>query len=429
MYWGASSGKATVAASSAATLLSQNFTADLTLRRANVAVGARQRGAGSQFITINKIIGNVDAIVASKEFETKPYKELDVTALRLELATGCKAIVRLETEDGAGKAAFFEVVGLREKNKNVEMSVKAIKGGDIPLMVGLLKKAKVSIGIIGALQMWQTLAPLQKLPEIEARYNSKTKTVTLKNNDGRVARIIFIAMQTGMQTGVQLDFWRSGSKNTIVANVESIKADIGGFQLQLNNKGLTSDGRAAKEATKGVGLLKSGTYTVGINTIPDLGEDGESPDIVSLDVKGELKKTNDLGSFRLLLSSENGSRILYTERDEEDEDSGDASVEEEEAKMTEIKSMSVRKYLRGLADMLKGASDAGYLAPYSFVQLRLEDGRNVMGEIRSLKDNNGDWIGSIKLAFNDTAGFKNTTNVVGALFWGGIVAGPPGQRL
>ena len=443
----------------ASQLISQKFTANVALERAN-------GGSGRQLLTIGKLYGKVDAIVASKEFEMKPYKELDVIALRLGVAMGCKALVTLETE--AGKVANFELLGVRKENKKVKMTVKAINGGDEPAIS--LKKVNMSIEVFwGASQK----AAVFQLSELEARYNSSKKTLTFRNDDGGVDGIFWrpffgTCVLSGKQQlykggaianrpilylrnrgCLEFSLRRNGSsKNIIVAaNVDWIKADVSGIQLGLNNKGLTSDGRAAKEAINGLNGLKSGTYTVSINTIPEFvgfngfggsngfgpgfGEDRDawgdaSPtafpilfqNVVSLDVKGELKKTSDLGSFVLRFSSENESRIIYyTERDEESGESGE-SVED---KITEIKSVSTKQYLGILADMLKEASYAGYLAPYSaFVKFRLEDGKPLTGEIISLKDNNGDWGATVETSLADAEMLKNKTIVVGALIWGGV---------
>lgn len=112
--------------------LSQNFTANVALERAN---------GGIKQLTIKKIIGKVDATIASKDFEMNYYKRLDFTALRLGVAMGCKALVRVETEDGR-MPQIFELLGVRKENKKVKMTVKAIKGRDMRQEMGLLKKQR-----------------------------------------------------------------------------------------------------------------------------------------------------------------------------------------------------------------------------------------------------------------------------------------------
>jgi hypothetical protein len=446
------------------TQLSQNFTADLNVKRTT---------GGIQLLTIDKLYGKVDVICltpASKDFELKSYKKLDVTELRLRVAMGCKALVRLETEDG--KVANFELLGLRKENKKVKMTVKAINGGD--MQIGLLKKVNMSIEVIGASWLWQ----MPPLLESETRYESKTKTVTFRNDlNGR--QRLFADMQTAMQTGVpvRFNFWRNGSKKEIVANVESIKVDRERVQVRLNNKDLIGDGQAAIEAATGLNGLKSGTYTVRINRIPEFGGStgyadpgaiglsaagygpgpGRSAFITAfsdagygrgidfpgaatfsavLDVKGEIKKTNDLGFLKIKFEPEKGSRIFYMGSGDDDEDDDDDDDDDEKAKMTEIKSISARKFLRRFSERLKryyygDAGTAGYLSPHSFVQLRLEDEKTVMGEISSLKDNNGDvWGASVNIAFADAEGLSEKTSVVGVLFliWDGVVPVPPGRR-
>jgi hypothetical protein len=424
-------------------LHSQNFTADLTVKRAN---------GGIRQLTIGNLYGKVDVICltpASKDFELKSYKKLDVIELRLRVAMGCKALVRLETEDG--KVANFELLGLRKENKKVKMTVKAINGGD--MQIGLLKKVNMSIEVIGASWLWQ----MPPLLESETRYESKTKTVTFRNDlNGRQRPphpIFGFAMQTGVP--LQLDLWRNGFKTRVVANVESIKADSEGFEVKLNNKDLTGNGRAAIEAATGLILLKSGTYALSINRIPIFGgytgtlsaadyvpdyvigfsaadfgyagygpgrdaagaisaaDYGRVPATFLLDVKGELKKTKDLGVLKIKFALEKGSRILYRDSgDDDDDDDADDDDDDEKAKMTEIKSMSSRKFLRRFSERLKEYydNDAG-TAGYPFVRVRLEDGKDVTGEIGILKDNNGEWSGYINIAFNDAEGLKNTTSV------------------
>jgi hypothetical protein len=260
-------------------------------------------------------------------------------------------------------------------------------------------------------------------------------------------------MQTDVPVG--FEFWRNGFKTRVVANVESIKADSEGFEVKLNNKDLTGNGRAAIEAATGLILLKSGTYALSINRIPIFGgytgtlsaadyvpdyvigfsaadfgyagygpgrdaagaisaaDYGRVPATFSLDVKGELKKTKDLGVLKIKFALEKGSRILYRDSgDDDDEDDDDDDDDDEKAKMTEIKSMSSRKFLRRFSERLKEYydNDAG-TAGYPFVRVRLEDGKDVTGEIGILKDNNGEWSGYINIAFNDAEGLKNTTSV------------------
>jgi hypothetical protein len=217
---------------------------------------------------------------------------------------------------------------------------------------------------------------------------------------------------------VEIEATRAGStkKEKMVRYVSSYKVSVNKIEFFLWNKGLKSKGKFAGNAVDG---FSSGNYTIqSMQLLPtydkvclfndDCFDDGY---LIELEA-GLLEKTGDgheLGEFELNFKVDREERSLSFDK-----------------KKNEVSSASVSRYLRYLR---RASNEVGEGAKAKIVRFGLSDGKTVVGEMIGLKDNNGDWGATVKLAFNDAEGLKNKTIVVEALFWSGVVPGPPGQRL
>ena len=379
--------------------LTQNFEADVTIRPAN------EYGADIFVLTLDKLIGGVDILLfnpASNDFEKREYERLDVLSLKLGLATGSKAVIKVEMNGGG--VWEHEVLGVKGENGKVKMAVKAVHRDhlDMPLS---LKKAKVSIYLIPFES--DLLAPLwERYPWFdiwwtEVRYDSKGKTLKFMNGsctsrDSFCLPALFqaLAQEEGMGALIIFEFKRSSSSGEgemikVVANVEWVKVYGKELKVKLSNKGLKGEGKTARKAITALDGLKSGRYSMRVGPLADASEPGLLTYSLSSDIQSArryfggssfvvmdveegamLKKRKREGEYRLQFKTKEGSSILYKDGE------------------NRVRSKSVKSYLKALAGKfnqpLSNEPNENVWVP-DMLRMKTASGKEVLGELTGLR--------------------------------------------
>jgi hypothetical protein len=412
--------------------LAQNFEADVTIKRAN------EYGYEIFFVlTLDRLRGEVSTLSwdpDSKEIETKENREFDIVALRIELAMGYKAVLRVETRDG--DRAALQLLGVKEEeNGKVKVDVKAIDEGANILQKKVLRKAKVDIALIEPFTdpsqdtLWERYLG-QMIALTEARYDSREKTLIFANDlpPGQALLNWAAAGQplswAAAGQSLLLEIFRRSSSSgegeviKVVAKVQWMKADNEGLKVKLSNKEIKSVGKTARKATKALDGLKSGSYSVKVGPLADAFdiEGADAFDIegggfgaqiaggipvwssIGLDVEdwAVLKKTKKVGLFELEFNTKRRARMLYINKDDKDT----------------VRSKSLTSYLRGLAekydeDFPTFSNECGKwweCEPKMIVRMKTASGKEAIGELTDLKwkATKRMWVAKVGLGFADS---------------------------
>ena len=380
-------------------------------------IGVTPAGKDMMKLTLNKYIGSVDILrvwpaawafqrfgATSNEFKEKSYQIFDLTAIRLAIGTGEHLAMKMETRDG--KKMTYELTGASKDKKTGKeiFSVKAVSGSLLPALVEI---TGARIEIIG-----RSIAEPDLLDLLDFRiatWDGANQKLILRDNHAHLfAKVLNYAIAN--KEPVAIEAMRAGStkKETMVIYVSSYKVSGNKIEVVLWNKGLKSKGEFAGNAVNG---FSSGNYTIqSIRLLPthdkvcpfnddcfDNGFDnGYNGYIISVDA-GFLEKTGDgpeLGAFELKFKLDPlETRLLSFDK-----------------KKNEVSSASVSKYLRDLERYLRRASNE-VVGSANFVGFGLSDGKTVVGEIKSLRNNNGRYMAAIYFAYSDAEELKNTTSV------------------
>jgi hypothetical protein len=383
-------------------------------------------------IQLNKYRGSVSILRAllpfqaigatSNELEEKSYQRFDLTAIRLAIATGEHLAMKVETRDG--EKMTYELTGASKDKKTGKeiFSVKAVSGSLLPAL-GAITGASIEIlgGSIAVLA-------LPDLPIPSATWDDAKQKLIFPifpwDND-YYAKVLNYAIAN--KEPVAIEATRAGStkkEKKMVRYVSSYKVDGNKIEVVLWNKGLKSKGKFAGNAVNG---FSSGNYTIqSIRLLPthdnadlfndDCFDDGFDYSYQPISVEaGFLEKagdgpgTTEFGAFELNFKLDPlETRLLSFDK-----------------KKNEVSSASVSRYFRDFERYLRRASnELGGSA--NFVGFGLSDGKTVVGEIKSLRNNNGRYMTDINLAFNDAEELKNTTSVETFFFgdglWRGVVS-------
>jgi ribosomal protein L34 len=371
-------------------VFTQNFEADVTIRPAN------EYGYDIGFITLDNLRGEVAALLlnpVSKDFVTKEYQGIDVAGLKLALATGYKAVLRVEMNGGGvWEHEVLGVKGEEDGKGKVKVAVKAIGDGANISQKKMFKKAKMEIYLIQPFTdvptFWSWSSEV-----IEARYDSKKNTLNIAN-DLPPGQQMFFSWAAGQDTLIIFEFKRSSSSGEgemikVVANVEWVKADREGLKVKLSNKEIKGEGKPAKKATKALDGLKSGRYSMRVGPLADASESGLLTYSLSSDIQSArryfggssfvvmdveegamLKKRKREGEYRLQFKTKEGSSILYKDGE------------------NRVRSKSVKSYLKALAGKfnqpLSNEPNENVWVP-DMLRMKTASGKEVLGELTGLR--------------------------------------------
>ena len=361
----------------------------------------------------------------SNEFEEKIYKRLDLTALRVAIATGEHPVaMKVRTRDGE-KMTYKLTGASKDKKTGKEIfSVKAVSGSLLPALRAI---NGASIEIIGPIAV-PYLSGLPALSVAPASWDAANQKLIVLPHDNDRDCYLFVQVLNSAITNkipVVVEAMRVGStkKEKMVSNVSSYKVSGNNIELNLSREGLKSKGKFARIAVTG---FSSGKYTIqSIQLSPShdlFNDDGFDNGYPTISVAaGLLEKTGNgpvfelLGAFELKFKVDRKERLL--------------SFDE---KKKEVSSVSISGYLRNFEIYLRRASNEvgggadwvglNYWPQWASVGgsallgLRLSDGNFVVGEITRLRNNNGMYIAYINFAYSDAEELKNKTSVE-TLFW------------
>jgi hypothetical protein len=427
----------------------QSFKGDVTIQSAN------EIGDGIAMLTLEKLIGEVKVVLldlASNNFETKEYQGLDVAGLAIGLATGSKAVLKVETSGDVW--SMYEVLGVKEENGKgkVKMAVKPIGDGDVISQKKVLRKAKMELLHIpywtlnDQILHWADPSRDALLAEYqwdfsrlrEATYDSKKKTLIFandrswrcRNGDCFYSSLMFYSAAASGAGPLAFRFGSSGEGMIeLVANVEWVKVDGKELKVKLSNKGLNGEGKTAKKAIAGIDKLKSGRYSMRIRPLADASDmlhafagdwftqawasDRQSASrygsLLILDVKGVLKKTKKMGLFELEFKTKEGDRLLY----KDDKDT--------------VKSKPVKSYLEGLAGKYDkpfpddSCENRWWEPAPRIVRMKTASGKEVIGQLTELKwdTNMKVWMAKVGVELADVERLQKKSKIieVGFGYW------------
>jgi hypothetical protein len=431
-------------------IVSQNFIADLCVEQEpqlsttfNLTINRMYRGRRVDAISVDP---------ASKEFETKRFKRLDLAGLRIGLVTGYKAVLRVETS--GDRILRFELLGLKEEEDGkVKMAVKGIGevGAGDPLgIIGSFKRANMDINVFRniirepgmafeLLIRGAALAPASSEPGgflpanlpgfftwvgMEARYNSRDKIVSFRNDGNDFGS----GLGGLFSNAIEVELRRSGSsgegEEKVVAKVEWVKADSEGLKVKLSNKGFVGVGASAKRAIKALDGLKSGSYSMRIGGLADAfdiegrefgaefagGSPGWRSILIDVEYEALLKKTRKVGLFELEFKTKEDARILYKDEDDENK----------------VRSKSVKSYLRGLAGNYDepfpddSCEDGWWVCePAPKIVIMKTEGGLMLGMLSGLRwdANNDVWVAKVDLGLADAERLQTRSTVDQIMLW------------
>ena len=411
--------------------LSQSCEADIKLT---------STGKGME-VTLNNYIGRVNIISvlsdwpiqgdpASNELAEKSYPSVDLTAIKLAIEMGGRywpVVMKVETRDGKKMTCKLTGASKDKKTGKETFSVKpfsgllpfgAFIGVRIEFLGRSIAEPALGIGL-------PALPGVLDLPVAPASWDAANQKLILprdNDHDHLFAQVLNSAIVN--KRPVVVVAIRAGStkkEKKMVRYVSSYKVDGNKIEVVLWNKGLKSKGEFAGNAVDG---FSSGKYTIqSIRLLPthdtvclfndDCFDDGFDYSYQPISVEaGFLEKAGDgpeFGAFELKFKVDPlETRLLSFDK-----------------KKKEVSSASVSRYLRDLERYLRRASNE-VVGSANFVGFGLSDGKTVVGEIKSLRNNNGMYIAYINFAYSDAEELKNTTSVGTFIFgdglWRGVVS-------
>ena len=385
--------------------LSQSCEADIKLT---------STGKGME-VTLNNYIGRVNIISvlsdwpiqgdpASNELAEKSYPSVDLTAIKLAIEMGGRywpVVMKVETRDGKKMTCKLTGASKDKKTGKETFSVKpfsgllpfgAFIGVRIEFLGRSIAEPALGIGL-------PALPGVLDLPVAPASWDAANQKLILprdNDHDHLFAQVLNSAIVN--KRPVVVVAMRDGStkKEKMVRCVSSYKVDGNNIELGLSRKGLKSKGNFAGRALTG---FSSGNYTIpSIQLLPthDLfNDDGFDNGYPTISVAaGLLEKTGGayVGEFELNFKVDRKERLLYFDE-----------------KKKEVSSASVGRWLSDFESLIGASNDAGEGA--DFVVIGLSDGKNVVGEIKSLRNINGRYMAHIYFAYSDAEELNNTTSV------------------
>ena len=411
--------------------LSQSCEADIKLT---------STGKGME-VTLNNYIGRVNIISvlsdwpiqgdpASNELAEKSYPSVDLTAIKLAIEMGGRywpVVMKVETRDGKKMTCKLTGASKDKKTGKETFSVKpfsgllpfgAFIGVRIEFLGRSIAEPALGIGL-------PALPGVLDLPVAPASWDAANqKLIVLPHDNDRDCYLFVQVLNSAIfnKRPVVVVAIRAGStkkEKKMVRYVSSYKVDGNKIEVVLWNKGLKSKGEFAGNAVDG---FSSGKYTIqSIRLLPthdtvclfndDCFDDGFDYSYQPISVAaGLLEKTGGayVGEFELNFKVDRAERLLSFDK-----------------KKKEVSSASVSRYLRDLERYLRRASNE-VVGSANFVGFGLSDGKTVVGEIKSLRNNNGRYMAAIYFAYSDAEELKNTTSVGTFIFgdglWRGVVS-------